>query len=145
MKQILPYGSIPYPHLNIVDIPQNRLTLPATYAGDKATLSSNSISEQASNILPEHLTHLLPRFKRRSIKINQVKSFQITFTLHRSYCPPVFLNTCINPSASSVGFSSNLLYRLTRNPHIHKNMFTRHFPLLGDIAYSLQTTTTQIT
>ena len=117
----VPQGSILAPLLYTVytaDIPRHPHTLLASYADDKAILSSHQDPTTASQHLQEHLSSVEKWVAKWRIKINPQKSQHVIFTLNKSFCPPVFLNRIPLPTADVVKYLG--LYidkRLTWNPH----------------------------
>jgi hypothetical protein len=117
----IPQGSILGPILYTIytaDIPTHPSTILSTFADDTCILSPHVDPHQASESLQNHLQILEDWFRKWRIKTNEAKSTNITFTLRKSVCPPVFLNQNPIPTANIVRYLG--LYmdkRLTWNPH----------------------------
>jgi hypothetical protein len=100
----VPQGSIIGPLLYFIytaDAP-TRDALIATFTDNTAILSSDADPVRASERLHHHL-HLLENWlKKWKIKVNPVKSTQITFTTRRDLCPKVNINNVPIPIKTEV-------------------------------------------
>jgi len=132
----VPQGSILGPLLYSVftsDIPSHPKTNLSTFADDTAILSRHSKPHMASRNLQQHLNSISQWCQENDIKVNVEKCHQVTFTLRRTPCPPVYLNGQPLPTADYVRYLG--LYidrRLTWNPHtrLKRLDIRRRFSLL---------------
>jgi len=117
----VPQGSILAPFLFTIytsDIPSHPHTSLYTFADDTAILSHHCNPNIASLNLQEHLNAIQKWVSDWKFKINCEKSVNITFTLKKTTCPPVFINGNLIPSADVVRYlGMHLDKRLTWNPH----------------------------
>uniref|UniRef100_T1HBE3 Reverse transcriptase domain-containing protein n=1 Tax=Rhodnius prolixus TaxID=13249 RepID=T1HBE3_RHOPR len=74
------------------NIPTDPNTTLLTYADDTALLSTDHDPVLAHRNLQSHLSSLEQWFQKWAIKLNEIKSQNITFTLRRITLPPVFYN-----------------------------------------------------
>jgi hypothetical protein len=88
--------------LNTSDLPTTENTLTGTFAADTVIMASHEDPTTASTRLQQHINLLEARTKKWKIKINEIKSTQITFTLRKNRCPPVFFNNILIRKSPSV-------------------------------------------
>jgi hypothetical protein len=119
----VPQGSILGPILYTIftaDLPEAEQTHNATYADDTAILASHEDPLVATSNLQTHLHRLEHWLQQWRICANESKSTQITFTLRRDDCPPVYLNGRPIPQNNAVKYLGlHLDRRLTWRTHIH--------------------------
>jgi hypothetical protein len=132
----VPQGSVLAPTLfavSVNDMPLNDSTLMAMFADDVSLLSSDSDPIAASRKVQNHLNVIEPWLKLWKIKINEMKSQHVTFTLRRLDCPPIYINNIQLSHTSTVKYLGlHLDRRLTWNTHVTKTrqtMKTRFFQL----------------
>jgi hypothetical protein len=102
-----------------VDIPITDDILIANFAGDTATLSSDTNPNRASDKLQLHLNILQTWLEQWRVKVNNTKSTQITFTTNRIICPQTTIYNTPIPMKSEVTYLGLHLYqRLTWQAHI---------------------------
>jgi hypothetical protein len=58
----------------------------------------------ASENLQSHLYELGSWYKNWKVKINEIKSWHITFTLKHGICPPITLNNIIIPTSNTTKY-----------------------------------------
>jgi hypothetical protein len=72
----------------------------------------------ASTRLQQHISLLEAWATKRNIKINETKSTQVTFTLRKNRCPPVFFNNTLIPESPSVKYlGMHMDGKLNRREH----------------------------
>lgn len=122
IKAGVPQGSVLGPILYLLytaDLPKTRLTSIATFADDTAILASSKDPRIASQNLQKHLIEIQKWFKHWRIKVNELKSVHVTFTLKKNNCPTVQLNNCVLPQKDAVKYlGMHLDRRLTWQTHI---------------------------
>lgn len=122
IKAGVPQGSILSPLLYSMytsDFPNSANTLLATYADDTAILTRSPNPVEASQQLQHHLNAIEIWLKRWRIKINAEKSLQVSFTLRRGICPPLFLSNTRIPADTKVKYLGLILdKRLSWKQHI---------------------------
>ncbi|KAJ8706107.1 hypothetical protein PYW07_010884 [Mythimna separata] len=118
----VPQGSVLGPVLYTIftaDLPQTPGVTIATYADDTAILASSTHAIEASAALQRCLNDINQWFDKWRIKANVNKSVQVTFTLRRETCPPVYLGGRQLPHSESVKYlGMHLDRRLTWQKHI---------------------------
>jgi hypothetical protein len=96
----VPQGSDIAPFLYIIftaDIPTTENTLMGTYADDTAILAANSGPHICSHHLQNHLNMLSKWCNAWKIKVNELKSTHVTFTLRPKECPEVSFSNSVIP------------------------------------------------
>jgi len=86
------------------DIPHNDDTIFGTYADDTGIIASDPIPNIASFHSQNYLCKLQSWFIKWRIKINELKSSHITFSLRPRDCPLVYINNKEIPPAQSVKY-----------------------------------------
>jgi len=81
------------------DLPTTNYTTTGTIADDTAILASHDDPRTATRFLQDHL--VLFQEWLHKIKINAAKSVQITFTLRKWQCPPIYMNDTKLPVGNS--------------------------------------------
>ena len=122
IKAGVPQGSVLGPTLYLIytsDLPIcDELTI-STFADDTAILSSHENPQIASSQLDIYLRRVETWLKNWRIRVNEVKSNHVTFTLRRGNCPPVTLNDINIPQSDHVTYLGiHLDRRLTWRRHI---------------------------
>jgi hypothetical protein len=98
---------------------QQGTTLIATFADDTAILSSDADPARASERLHHYVSLLENWLTKWKIKMNPVKSTQITFTTRRALCPQVNINNVPIPIETEVKYLGlHLDQKVTWKPHI---------------------------
>lgn len=122
IKAGIPQGSVLGPVLYTLftyDMPINDNVTVATYADDTAFLCSDHSPVEASRILQLQLNKIEIWLTTWKIVVNAQKSSNITFTLRKMNCPPVFLNKTEIPSRNVVKYLGiHLDRRLTWRSHV---------------------------
>ena len=118
----VPQRSILGPFLYTIytaDIPQSNTTILSTFADDTAIFTTHPDPTLTSANLQDHL-HILENWTRKwRLKINETKSSNITFTLRRGQCPPVYTNQTVVPQAETVKYLGlHFDKRLTWKNHV---------------------------
>jgi hypothetical protein len=75
------------------DLPATADTETATFADDTAVLAAHADPVIATHRLQTALLDIQKWLKKWQMKANETKSTHVTFTLKRSSCPPVQLNS----------------------------------------------------
>ena len=91
----VPQGSVLGPTLYLIfaaDLPINDKVVTSTFAADTGILSYHNSPVIASVELNDHLKCMEIWFNNWRIRINELKSKHVTFTLRKADCPQVFLN-----------------------------------------------------
>lgn len=118
----VPQGSVLGPILYLLytaDFPTTRSTTIATFADDTVILASHTDPKIASVKLQLHLNTTQLWLQKWRIKVNEVKSTHVTFTLRKGTCPPVVLNNTQLPQNECVKYLGvHLDRRLTWQKHI---------------------------
>jgi hypothetical protein len=83
-------------------------------------LASHENPTTASTRLQEHVNLLEAWATKWKIRINETKSTQVTFTLRKNRCPPVFLNILIPESPSVKYLGMHMDGKLNWREHIAK-------------------------
>lgn len=100
-------GSVLEPILYLLftaDLPTNRSVTVGTFADDTAVLASHPDPEVASATLQSSLNSISCWTIKWRIKVNEMKSFHVTFTIRRENCPPVRLNNTEVPQVEYVKY-----------------------------------------
>ncbi|KAL4126891.1 hypothetical protein QTP88_011091 [Uroleucon formosanum] len=117
-----PKGSDIAPFLYIiftVDIPTTENTTMGTYADDTVILAADSDPDICSHHLQNHLNMLSKWCNTWKIKVNELKSTHITFTLRPKNYPEVFFNNSVILHSREAKYLRLLLdRRLTWGPHL---------------------------
>jgi hypothetical protein len=120
----VPQGSVLGPVLYLVytsDLPTTENTLIGIFADDTVILASHEDPMTTSTRLQHHLNLLEAWATKWEIKINETKSTQITFTLRKNQCPPIFFNNILIPESPSVRYlGMHMDKKLTCRGHIVK-------------------------
>jgi hypothetical protein len=99
-------------------------TTTGTFADDIVTLATHADPAQATSNIQHHLNLIQAWIRKWKIKINEIKSIQVNFTLLRKQCPQVRLNNNNNnnnPQSPSVKYLGIYLdSRLTWKDHVTK-------------------------
>ena len=123
IKAGVPQGAIAAPllfNIFIADQPTSPNTLVAEYADDKAILSVHENPLTASENLQSHLHKLESWYKNWRVKINETKSWHITFTLKHGICPPITLNNIKIPTSNTTKYLGvHFDKKLNWSHHIH--------------------------
>lgn len=118
----VPQGSVLGPVLYLIytaDLPTENHLLISTFADDTAILSSHSNPKIASKILEVHLKSIENWLCDWRIKVNELKSAHVTFTLKKETCPAVKLNGVTIPQTNEAKYLGvHLDRRLTWRRHI---------------------------
>ena len=118
----VPQGSVLGPTLYLIftaDLPTSEEVLTSTFADDTAILSSHHNPIIASVELNKHLKHMEIWFNNWRIRINELKSKHVTFTLRKGDCPPVFFNNIkLSHESKAVYLGIHLDRWLTWRSHI---------------------------
>jgi hypothetical protein len=91
----VPPGSTVLYLLYTSDLPTTENTLTGTFTDDTVILASHEDPMTATTRLQQHINLLEAWATKWKIKINETKSTQVTFTLRKNRCPPVFFNMLI--------------------------------------------------
>lgn len=122
IKAGVPQGSVLGPTLYLIytsDLPKSNILTISTFADDTAILFSHTDPAIASRELNIYLRRLETWLERNRIKVNELKSQHVTFTLRRGDCSPVFLNGITIPQSNQVTYLGiHLDRRLTWRRHI---------------------------
>ena len=122
IKAGVPQGSVLGPILYLIytaDLPTRKNITLGTYADDTVIIASHSSATIASLTLQNYLLTAQQWFKTWRIIINESKSVQVTFTLRKETCPPVYLNGKPIPQCDKVKYlGMHLDRRLTWKDHI---------------------------
>jgi len=98
----VPQGCTLGPLLYVVhtsDLPTSRKTTLGTSADDTAIFATHEDPTIASLNLQEHLHSIEKWLKKLKIKVNESKSWHITFTLRKGHCPAVNIHQTSNRSS----------------------------------------------
>ena len=125
LRQILagvPQGSVLGSFLYLIytaDLPTLANSTTATFADDTAILAVHEDPTMAAHVLQMHPNKIQSWFKSWTMKSNEAKSVQVTFTLNKMTCPPVKLNNDHLRQADEVKYLGiHLDRRLTWRKHI---------------------------
>lgn len=101
------------------DLPTTNFTLISTFADDTAIVSKDKDPAIASQQLQDHLNVIQSWLSEWRIKLNETKCVQVTFTLRKETCPPLFINGNIIPQQNDYKYLGiHLDRRLTWSKHI---------------------------
>lgn len=118
----VPQGSVLGPFLYLLftaDIPTSSNLLTSTFADDTAILSSHRNPDIAAKNLSDHLHTIENWIANWRIKVNEVKSKQVTFTLNTKTCPQIKLNNIPVPLSDDTTYLGiHLDRRMTWRRHI---------------------------
>lgn len=118
----VPQGSVLGPMLYLLftaDIPKGKSTTMATFADDTAILSVNSCLAKATKNLQLALDDISEWTKKWRIKINELKSVHVTYTLRKIQYLPVTINQRVIPHNNSAKYLGMTLdARLTWKDHV---------------------------
>lgn len=122
IKAGVPQGSVLGPVLYLLytsDLPQVEHVTTATFADDTAILASSNDPKIASETLQKGLDLITEWLHKWKIKASANKSVQVTFTLRKEDCPPVWLGDTKLPHKDTVRYLGlHLDRRLTWKHHI---------------------------
>lgn len=122
IKAGVPQGSVFGPTLYLLytsDLPTSPNLIISTFADDTAILSSHENPSVASMELNNHLRYVETWLNNWRIRVNELKSTHVTFTLRRENCPSVTLNNVNIPQSDKVTYLGiHLDRRLTWRRHI---------------------------
>ena len=123
IKAGVPQGSVLGPALYLIytsDLPVADNLLTSTFADDTAILSSHKDPIMASVELSNHLRQVETWLKNWRIRVNELKSKHVTFSLRKETCPPLKLNNVTIPQSDTVTYLGiHLDRRLTWRSHIN--------------------------
>ncbi|KAL0098782.1 hypothetical protein PUN28_015784 [Cardiocondyla obscurior] len=101
------------------DIPRRNSVTIATFADDTAILSANNCLAKATENLQSTLDDISEWTKRWKIKINELKSVHVIYTLKKTQYQPVVINQRVVPRNNSARYLGMILdARLTWKDHI---------------------------
>jgi hypothetical protein len=102
-----------------VDLPTTDRSYTATFADETAILTVHENPDVAMQQLQVHLNKIYPWLTKWSMKANETKSTQVTFTLKKRTCSPVYQNNKQLPPTNEVKYLGiHLDRRLTWRHHI---------------------------
>lgn len=84
-------GSVLY-QIYTYDIPVQDNNIIATYADDTAIMAIDKLTSKASESLQKYLNELQKWLEKWKVKVNEIKSTNITFSLCNGNCPPIKLD-----------------------------------------------------
>lgn len=118
----VPQGSVLVPMLYLLftaDIPRRNSITIATFADDMAILSASNCLAKATENLQSTLDDIFEWTKKWKIKINELKSVHVIYTLRKIQYQPVVINGQVVPRNSSARYLGMILdARLTWRDHI---------------------------
>lgn len=121
-KAGVPQGSVLGPTLYLLftsDLPHTDGVEIGTFADDTAVLAVDADPKKASLSLQKCIDNISFWLNDWRIKVNELKSVQVTFTLKRDSCPPITLNNLAIPQSNDVKYlGMHLDKRLTWKKHI---------------------------
>jgi hypothetical protein len=103
----VPQGSILGPLLYTLytsDLPTSRKTILSKFADDTAIFATHSDPTLASLNLQNHLHSVEKWLQKWKMKVNQIKSIHVTFTLRKGQCPPVCINQSVIPQIETAKY-----------------------------------------
>ncbi|GAB0086750.1 hypothetical protein DMENIID0001_009250 [Sergentomyia squamirostris] len=120
----VPQGSILGPilySLYTADIPVAPQTMIATYADDTVIMASHKDPERAAQWLQRGLGLIQDWLKTWRMQLNENKCVQVTYSLKKGDCPPVYLNDVQIPTSDCAKYLGlHIDKRLTWKTHILK-------------------------